>query len=105
MPTRNDYTVVLHDESKLIGEEAPTTRYLYFNGWSYQYTVNNSGLTADQWKAVNSGISAEILDGLASKAYAEQAAGQALADAKIYTDSVVGNIELAINTIRGVTTE
>ena len=73
------------------------------NGWNYQYIVNNSGLTADQWKAVNSGISAEILDGLASKAYAEQVADQALADAKIYTDSIVGNIESAINTIRGVT--
>ena len=105
VPTRNDYTVVLHDESKLIGEEAPTTRYLYFNGWAYQYIVNNSGLTADQWKAVNSGITADILDELASKEYAEQAANQALADAKIYTDNIVGNIELAINTIRGVTTE
>ena len=105
VPTRNDYTVVLHDESKEIEEtgEQPTTRYLYDNGWNYQYIVNNSGLTADQWKAVNSGISAEILDGLASKAYAEQVADQALADAKIYTDSIVGNIESAINTIRGVT--
>ena len=45
----------------------------------------------------------EELDGLASKAYADQAADQALADAKIYTDSIVGNIESAINTIRGVT--
>lgn len=67
VPTRNDYTVVLHDESKLIGEEAPTTRYLYFNGWNYQYIVNNSGLTADQWKAVNSGATAEIIESVANK--------------------------------------
>ena len=69
VPTRNDYTVVLHDESKEIEEtgEQPTTRYLYDNGWSYQYIVNNSGLTADQWKAVNSGATAEIIESVANK--------------------------------------
>ena len=69
VPTRNDYTVVLHDESKEIEEtgEQPTTRYLYDNGWNYQYIVNNSGLTADQWKAVNSGATAEIIESVANK--------------------------------------
>ena len=69
VPTRNDYTVVLHDESKEIEEtgEQPTTRYLYYNGWDYQYIVNNSGLTADQWKAVNSGATAEIIESVANK--------------------------------------
>lgn len=69
VPTRNDYTVVLHDESKEIEEtgEQPTTRYLYYNGWNYQYIVNNSGLTADQWKAVNSGATAEIIESVANK--------------------------------------
>lgn len=59
-PTRNDYCVVLADESKTITEtgENPTTRYLYYNGWNYQYVVNRSGLTAAQWSAVNSGITA-----------------------------------------------
>lgn len=103
VPTRNDYTVVLADESKIENGVAPTTRYLYYNGWNYQYVVNNTALTAAQWKAINSGITAEILDALASKTYAEQAADQALADAKLYTDNIVGDIESAINTIRGVT--
>lgn len=69
VPTRNDYTVVLHDESKEIEEtgEQPTTRYLYYNGWNYQYIVNDSGLTADQWKAVNSGATAEIIESVANK--------------------------------------
>lgn len=66
VPTRNDYCVVLKDESKTITEtgENPTTRYIYGTSsasyspanWSYQYTVNNSGLTAVQYEAVNSGI-------------------------------------------------
>ena len=59
----------MHDESKEIEEtgEQPTTRYLYYNGWNYQYIVNNSGLTADQWKAVNSGATAEIIESVANK--------------------------------------
>lgn len=62
VPTRNDYLVVLADESKTIAEtgENPTTRYIFDNGvWSYQYIVNRSGLTAAQWAAVNSGITSE----------------------------------------------
>lgn len=68
-PTRNDYCVVLKDESKTVQEtgENPTTRYLYDNNtWSYQYIVNNSGLTAAQWAAVNSGIIAEMIPSGAS---------------------------------------
>lgn len=64
VPTRNDYCVVLADESKTIAEtgENPTTRYIYgTNSWSYQYIVNRSGLTAAQWAAVNSGITAAIV--------------------------------------------
>lgn len=62
-PTRNDYTVVLADESKTITTtgENPTTRYIYNNGWDYQYIVNNSGLTAAQWSAVNSGITSTLV--------------------------------------------
>lgn len=63
IPTRNDYAVVLKDESKTIpatGED-PTTRYLYDNGWNYQYIVNNSGLTAAQFAAVNSGINSTLV--------------------------------------------
>lgn len=55
VPTRNDYTIVLADESKTITatQEDPTTRYIYNNGWEFQYIVNNSGLTAAQWATVN----------------------------------------------------
>jgi len=61
VPTRNDYCVVLADESKTIAEtgENPTTRYIYGgSSWSYQYIVNRSGMTAAQWAAVNSNITA-----------------------------------------------
>ena len=32
-------------------------RYKYSNGaWTFEYTLNNSSFTSDQWKAINSGI-------------------------------------------------
>lgn len=59
--TRNDYCIVLADESKIDPEtqEVPTTRYIYQNAWQYQYTVNKTSLTAEQLKAINSGITEE----------------------------------------------
>lgn len=53
VPTRNDYCIVLEDESK----DDSTTRYIYQNGqWEFQYIVNETALTSDQLKAINSGI-------------------------------------------------
>ena len=52
IPTRNDYTIVLDDEN----HDHATTRYIYNNGWEYQYTVNETPLTQAQLDALNSGI-------------------------------------------------
>lgn len=59
--TRNDYCIVLADESKInpITHVAPTTRYIFNNGWEYQYTVNETALTEEQMVALNSGITAQ----------------------------------------------
>lgn len=64
VPTRNDYVIVQYDESKMSPEtgEKPTTRYLYDNGWNFQYIVNNSGLTAAQLATLNSGLTSEDKD-------------------------------------------
>ena len=38
-------------------------KYKYSNGeWKYEYTLNNSSFTSEQWKAINSGITKELLD-------------------------------------------
>jgi len=52
VPTRNDYTIVLDDET----HNDEVTRYIYNNGWEYQYTINESPLTQAQLDALNSGI-------------------------------------------------
>ena len=58
VPTRNDYCIVLEDETK----ENATTRYIYQNNqWEFQYIVNETALTSEQVKALNSGITLELV--------------------------------------------
>lgn len=62
-PTTNDYCIVLADESKQSATGVdPTTRYSYQgNQWEYQYTVNDTPLTAAQLAALNSGITTSLV--------------------------------------------
>ena len=53
VPTKNDYCIVRKDET----QNNATTRYMYdVNGWTFQYIVNDTPLTAEQVAAINSGI-------------------------------------------------
>lgn len=64
VPTRNDYAIVLADETKTdaVTGENPTTRYSYQNGqWEFQYIVNKTALTAAQLAAINSGITSGLV--------------------------------------------
>ena len=81
VPTRNDYTIVLDDET----HDHATTRYIYNNGWEYQYTVNETALTQAQLDAINSGITANKVatyDGYAALIAGKQ---DALANQTAYT--------------------
>ena len=54
----NDYCFVeIPTSSSTPTEIARTERYKY-NGtsWAYEYTLNNSGFTSEQWASINSGI-------------------------------------------------
>ena len=57
VPTRNDYAIVRVDET----QSNATTRYIYQNGWQFQYIVNETALTSDQLKSLNSGITVELV--------------------------------------------
>ena len=67
-PTKNDYLVVLEDETKTTALVVdPTTRYTYQGEWptgqfEFQYIVNNTALTQAQVDAINSGITKSIVD-------------------------------------------
>ena len=70
IPTQNDYATVLSDESRTadVNGRYPTTRYTYQGGdypngqWALSFVVNNTTFTADQLKALNSGLSEESLE-------------------------------------------
>ena len=68
IPTKNDYLIVLEDETKTTALGVnPTTRYIYQGEWptgqfEFQYIVNNTALTQAQVDAINSGITKSIVD-------------------------------------------
>ena len=70
IPTKNDYLIVLEDETKTTALGVnPTTRYTYQGEWptgqfEFQYIVNNTALTQAQVDAINSGITKSIIDNL-----------------------------------------
>lgn len=67
-PTTNDYCIVLADETKQSETGVdPTTRYSYqSNQWEYQYTINDTPLTAAQLSAINSGVTSATVSQVAT---------------------------------------
>ena len=56
----NDYAFYLHKDS--VGNSI-VDRYKWTTaGWLYEYTLNNSSFTAEQWAALNSGITATLVN-------------------------------------------
>ena len=58
----NDYCYVqipVADETP--AEIASVERYKFGTAWEYEYTLNNSGFTAAQWAALNSGITSGLV--------------------------------------------
>ena len=62
----NDYCFVQIPTSNETPLEIARTDRYKFNGtaWAYEYTLNNSGFTAAQWAAINSGITSLLKDKL-----------------------------------------
>ena len=55
----NDYAFYLHNDS--VGNSI-VDRYKWTTaGWLYEYTLNNSSFTAEQWAALNSAITATLV--------------------------------------------
>lgn len=77
-PTKNDYLVVLEDETKTTALEVnPTTRYTYQGVWptgqfEFQYIVNNTSLTQAQVDAINSGITRSTVESMVIPSYTQE---------------------------------
>lgn len=59
----NDYAFVQIPTADATPTEIASVERYKFNGtrWSYEYAINNSGFTAAQWAAVNSGITSGLV--------------------------------------------
>ena len=77
-PTKNDYLVVLQDETKTTALGVnPTTRYIYQGEWptgqfEFQYIVNNTALTQAQVDAINSGITRSTVESMVIPSYTQE---------------------------------
>ena len=71
-PTKNDYCVVLADET--VGGK--TARYSFVGewptgSWQYQYTINDTAFSEAQWAAINSGVTSAWMESTLSAIEAE----------------------------------
>ena len=77
-PTKNDYCVVLADET--VGGK--TARYSFVGewptgSWQYQYTINDTAFSEAQWAAINSGVTGAWMESTLSALQAEVDRAQA----------------------------
>ena len=86
-PTNNDYVFVSWDYSADSGNIDKYDRFKYTDGtpgaWGYEFTLNNSSFTADQWAAINSGINTTkvgVYDGYANTIAGKQSQLQVTID-------------------------
>lgn len=68
-PTRNDYTFYEVKSSISSGEETIGYERYKWNGtrWEFEYELNNSSFTASQWATINSGLTADSVNGKLDK--------------------------------------
>lgn len=62
--TNNDYAFVVQYDTVKPEQIVSYSRYKYNSQteqWSYEYTLNNSSFTAEQWATINSGMTAELV--------------------------------------------
>ena len=90
-PTKNDYLVVLEDETKTTALGVnPTTRYTYQGEWptgqfEFQYVVNNTALTQEQIDAINSGITKSTVESMVIPSYTKEGYAENAVNADIAT--------------------
>lgn len=91
--TNNDYVFISVNKSTTLDNDW-FWRFKYNGaGWVYEFTLNNSSFTADQWAAINSGITASTVASLLSHVgngdihvtASQKTAWSSKAEAKSYT--------------------
>ena len=95
----NDYAFVQIPTSAQTPTEISATERYKFNGtaWAYEYSLNTSGFTTQQWNAINSGITSALVTLLGQIIPSAATASNQLAD-KAY---VLAQILAAIPSFKG----
>ena len=67
-PDNNDYAFVQIPTANATPTQIAKTEKYKFNGsaWAFEYVLNNSGFTAAQWAAINSGATLELIGKLSA---------------------------------------
>lgn len=98
-PTNNDYVFVCYPDDVVTTQYTKFDRYKYDGTtWGYEYTLNNSSFTAEQWAAINSNITAELTAQITANENAIDAEASAarLAEEQLQTNinTVSGNLTI-----------
>ena len=65
IPSNNDYVFVSYPDATISTQFTKFERYKYNSeeiSWAFEYELNNSSFTAEQWAAINSGITSSMID-------------------------------------------
>lgn len=99
--TPNDYAFVIIYDEVITTQVKQYDRYKWNNTqWVYEYTLNNSSFTAQQWASINSGITSglvEKLDGIDLTDYVKNTDYATIAKAGIIGASGFYNTNVAAN--------
>jgi hypothetical protein len=93
----NDYCYVQIPTSATTPTEIAKTERYKFNGtaWAYEYDLNNSGFTANQWAAINSGITVALVTKLGDLPTATEIANQFTAITNLIPEEATALNQLA----------
>lgn len=93
----NDYCYVQIPTSATTPTEIAKTERYKFNGtaWGFEYDLNNSGFTANQWAAINSGITAALVTKLGDLPTATEIANQFTAITNLIPEEATALNQLA----------
>ena len=92
-PTNNDYAFVSYPDATEPNQYTKFERYKYSSeasAWAFEFELNNSSFTANQWASINSGITAQMVSDMALKSANNKFSGSNTFDNGITTNIIKG---------------
>ena len=99
IPTNNDYVFVAFPDATVSTQFTKFDRYKYIASnavWTFEYELNNSSFTADQWAAINSGVTNQLLESLKSNKLDKVTSAQPNNKTRLYAINADGSQGTAV---------